>query len=138
MKSVDSDRINSESNTWINALIKNKMDSSCSIEHTVKIKSKGNQVFTFYGKNYKNKIIPYDTTLREAYNDDVYVRTWSRPSLSPALYDTFSLVNVLTVKFDNYQYDVNKEHSTTINGQKMKLDIIPADVWLRIYYYHYM
>ena len=110
-KSVDSDRINSESNTWINALIKNKMDSSCSIEHTVKIKSKGNQVFTFYGKNYKNKIIPYDTTLREAYNDDVYVRTWSRPSLAPALYDTFSLVNILTVKFDNYQYDVNKEHS---------------------------
>ncbi len=35
-------------------------------------------------------------------------------------------------------WNVNKEHSTTINGQNMKLDIIPADVWLRIYYYHYM
>lgn len=110
-KSVDFDRVNSNANAWIAGLINNKMDPSCSIEHTVKIRSKGNEVFTFYGKNYKNKIIPYDTTLREAYYDDIYVRTWSRPSLSPSLYGTYNLVNVLDVKFGNYQYNVNKEHS---------------------------
>ncbi len=110
-KSVDSDRVNTNANIWVTGLIKNKMDSSCSIQHTVNIRSKGNKLFTFYGKNYKNKIIPYDTTLRESYYDDVYVRTWSRPSLAPALYGTYYLLNVLDVRFGNYQYNVNKEHS---------------------------
>jgi len=110
-KSVKSDRVNNSPNRWINALINNKMDSTCSIQHTVKIKSKGNEVFTFYGKNYKNKIIPYDTTLRQVYGDDFYVRTWSRPSLAPSLYESKNLVNVLEVKFGIYTYGVNKEHS---------------------------
>ncbi len=95
----------------MNALINNKMDGSCSIQHTVKIKSKGGEIFTFYGKNYKNKIIPYDTTLRQAYGDHIYVRTWSRPSLAPSLYDSYNLINVLDVKFGSYQYGSTKEHS---------------------------
>ena len=109
--SVPQDRVNKSPNTWVNALISNKMDGSCRIEHTVKIKSKRGEMFTFYGKNYKNKIIPYDTTLRQAYEDHIYVRTWSRPSLAPNLYGTYNLINVLEVKFGDYKYVVNKEHS---------------------------
>lgn len=110
-KSVNKDNVNATPNTWVNALINNKMDGSCSIQHTVKIKSKGGEIFTFYGKNYKNKIIPYDTTLRQAYGDHIYVRTWSRPSLAPSLYDSYNLINVLDVKFGSYQYGSTKEHS---------------------------
>ena len=110
-KSVDSDRVNSTPNPWIQSLINNKMNSTCAIEHTVNILSLGGKEFTFYGKNYKNKIIPYDTTMRQAYNDHFYVRTWSRPSLAPALYDTYNLVNVLEVKYDSFSYGVTKEHS---------------------------
>lgn len=40
------------------------MVSSCSIQHMVNIKSKKGETFTFFGKNYKNKKIPYDNTLR--------------------------------------------------------------------------
>ena len=87
------------------------MDGSFRLEHTVKVKSKGGEIFTFYGKNYKNKIIPYDTTLRQVYEDHIYVRTWSRPSLAPNLYGTYNLINVLEVKFGDYKYVVNKEHS---------------------------
>ena len=111
-KAVDSDRVNSYSpNEWVINLINNKMDISCPLQHTKTITSKEGVEFTFYGKNYKNKIIPYDTTMRQAYNDDFFVRTWSRPFPAPAQYDMYNLVNVLEVKFDSYSYPINKEHS---------------------------
>ena len=111
-KAVSSDRVNSTPNPWVQKLIQNKFDSSaCSLEHTVKIKSKGGEEFTFFGKNYMKKIIPYDTTLRTTYKDHFYVRTWSRPALAPAQYGTYNLVNVLDVKYGSFSYGVNKEHS---------------------------
>ena len=111
-KAVDSDRVNpSYPNEWVLNLINNQMDSSCPLQHTKTIKSKQGVEFTFFGKNYKNKINPYDTTLREAYNDNFYVRTWSRPFLAPAQYDKYYLVNVLEVKFSSYSYQITKEHS---------------------------
>lgn len=110
-KAVSSDRVNSTPNAWVQNLINNKMDSTCVMEHVTKIRSKSGVEFTFFGKNYKKKIIPYDTTMRETYKDHFYVRTWSRPSLAPALYGTYNLVNVLEVKYGVYSYGVNKEHS---------------------------
>ena len=110
-KSVPSDLVNSIPNIWVQSLINNRMNSTCEMEHVTKITSIAGVEFTFYGKNYKNKIIPYDTTMRQAYNDHFYVRTWSRPALVPAQYDTYTLVNVLNVTFDIYNYGVNQEHS---------------------------
>ena len=111
-KAVESDRVNVDyPNEWVTNLINNKMDNSCPIQHTRVIKSKEGIEFTFYGKNYKNKIIPYDTILRESYLDDFYVRTWSRPSSAPAQYDTYNIINVLEVKFGSYSYEKTKEHS---------------------------
>ena len=111
-KAVDTDRVNKDyPNEWVMNLIKNKMDDSCPLQHTRIIESKAGVEFTFFGKNYRNKVIPYDTTLRENYFDDFYVRTWSRPSLAPAQYDTYSLINVLEVKFGSYSYEISKEHS---------------------------
>ena len=44
--------------------------------------------------------------------DDFYVRTWSRPALAPSSVNgNYKLSNVLNVKFGNYNYGVNKEHS---------------------------
>ena len=120
-KSVKKDRVNSSPNIWINALIQNKMDPTCSIQHTVKIKSKGKKIFTFHGKNYKNKIIPYDTTLRQEYDDDFYVRTWSRPSLAPSLYGKYNLVNILNIQFGIYNYGVHKEHSKWAISKKKNI-----------------
>jgi len=110
-KSVSSDRVNSSPNTWVQNLINNKMGSSCANDHATKIRSRAGVEFTFYGKNYKKKIIPYDTTMRQSYSDHFYVRTWSRPALAPSIYDTYNLINVLNVKYGSYGYDVNKEHS---------------------------
>lgn len=87
------------------------MNSTCKEGDVNKIKSIGGVEFTFYGKNYKNKIIPYDTTMRQAYEDHFYVRTWSRPALAPPLNDTYNLVNVINVTFGKYSFDVNQEHS---------------------------
>ena len=110
-KSVSSDRVNSSPNTWVQNLINNKMGESCAMEHVTKIRSRAGVEFTFFGKNYKKKIIPYDTTMRQSYSDHFYVRTWSRPALAPSIYDTYNLINVLNVKYGSYGYDVNKEHS---------------------------
>ena len=110
-KSVDTDKVNTSPNYWIKKLISNRMDSSCEIENINKIKSLSGVEFTFFGKNYKKKVIPYDTTMRLTYNDHFYVRTWSKPSLAPSLNDTYHLVNVLEVKFDEYNYGVTKEHA---------------------------
>ena len=110
-KSVSSDRVNSSPNTWVQNLINNKMGESCANDHVTKIRSRAGVEFTFYGKNYKKKIIPYDTTMRQSYSDHFYVRTWSRPALAPSIYDTYNLINVLNVKYGSYGYDVNKEHS---------------------------
>lgn len=110
-KSIDSDKVSKSPNQWVNGLIKNRMDKSCSISHTVKIKSKGNEEFTFFGKNYKKIVIPYDTELREAYQDNVFVRTWSRPALAPALFDKYFLANVYEIKIGQYKYGVNTEHA---------------------------
>ena len=110
-KAVSSDRVNLIPNVWVHNLINNKIDSSCAMEHITKIRSKSGVKFTFFGKNHKKKITPYDTTLREAYEDHFYVRTWPRPALAHASYDTYNLVNVLSVKYGDYLYNINKEHS---------------------------
>ena len=111
-KAVDSDRVNPSSpNEWVLKLINNEMDNSCPLQHTKTITSKEGVEFTFFGKSYKNKIIPYDTTMRENYNDNFYVRTWPIPSTAPAQYDTYYLVNVIEVKFGIYSYQKTKEHS---------------------------
>ena len=110
-KAVESDKVSQTPNPWVDGLIKNKMNYKCPIAHTIKIQSKGKETFTFYGKNYKNKIIPFDTTLREAYQDNIYVRSWTRPAIAPPLFDTYYLVNVLDVRFGPFQYGLNNEHS---------------------------
>ena len=109
--SVKKDNVNSVANKWITALISNKYDTSYPIELQTTIKSKGGVDFTIISKSYLKKIIPYDTTLRSLYSDDFYVRTWVKPSLSPAICEDYSLFNVLNVQFGKYQLDKNDEHS---------------------------
>ena len=109
--SVKKDNVNSVANKWITALISNKYDTSYPTELQTTIKSKGGVDFTIISKSYLKKIIPYDTTLRSIYSDDFYVRTWVKPSLSPAICEDYSLFNVLNVQFGKYQLDKNDEHS---------------------------
>ena len=109
--SVKQDNVNSSANKWITALINNKFDSSYPKELQTTIKSKNGVDFNFISKNYLNKITPYDTTIRSIYLDDFYVRTWTRPSLAPAICEEYSLFNVENVQFGDYGYAKGKEHS---------------------------
>jgi len=111
-KSVKEDRVNKTPNVWIKSLIQNKMHFTCPSQGTRRIRTRGKKIFLFHSKNFKNKIIPYETTLRQIYRDHFYVRTWSRPALVPSSFnETYKLSNVLDVKFGNFNYGVNKEHS---------------------------
>ena len=88
------------------------MHFTCPVQSTKRIITKGRKHFLFHSKNFKNKIIPYDTTLRQTYRDDFYVRTWSRPALAQSsISENYKLSNVLNVKFGNFNFGVNKEHS---------------------------
>ena len=109
--SVKQDNVNSSANKWITLLIANKFDSSYPQELQTTLKSKGGVDFNFISKNYLKKITPYDTTVRSIYLDDFYVRTWTKPSLAPAICEEYSLFNVENVQFGNYGYAKGKEHS---------------------------
>ena len=109
--SVDEDNVNSSPNKWITALIDNVYSTSYPKELQTTIKSKRGVDFNIISKSYLKKVIPYDTTVRDIYSDDFYVRTWSKPSLAPAICDEYSLFNVLDVKFGEYEYSKGKEHS---------------------------
>ena len=109
--SVNKDNVNSSANQWITALINNKFDSSYPKELQTTIKSKAGVAFNFISKNYLNTVIPYDTTVRSIYKDDFYVRTWTKPSLAPAICEEYSIFNVENVQFGSYGYAKGKEHS---------------------------
>lgn len=109
--SVDKDNVNSEGNEWINKLIKNRFSSSYPGELQTIITSKKGVEFNFISKNHLNQITPYDTTIRDIYLDDFYVRTWTKPSLSPSICEEYSIFNVESVKYGDFEYDKGKEHS---------------------------
>ena len=109
--SVKKDNVNSSANKWITALINNVFDSSYPKELQTTIKSKAGVDFNFISKNYLNTVTPYDTTVRSIYLDDFYVRTWTRPSLAPAICEEYSLFNVENVQFGIYGYAKGSEHS---------------------------
>ena len=109
--SVKNDNVNSSPNKWITALINNTFDSSYPKELQTTIKSKAGVDFNFISKNYLNKIIPYDTTVRSIYLDDFYVRSWTRPSLAPSICEEYSLFNIENVQFGIYGYAKGSEHS---------------------------
>ena len=109
--SVKKDNVNSSANKWITALINNKFDTSYPSDVRTTIKSKAGVDFNFISKNYLNTVIPYDTTVRSIYLDDFYVRSWTKPSLAPAICEEFSLFNIENVQFGNYGYNKGKEHA---------------------------
>ena len=109
--SVKKDNVNSSANQWITALINNKFDSNYPKELQTTIKSKAGVDFNFISKNYLNTVTPYDTTVRSIYKDDFYVRTWTKPSLAPAICEEYSIFNVENVQFGSYGYAKGKEHS---------------------------
>ena len=110
--SVNSDNVNSSANQWVTKLIDNKFDSSYPTNYDTTIYSINGTPFRFFGKNYKYEVIPYDTTLRSAYGDSFYVRTWTRPSYAPSLCDSYQLLNVLDVSYNGkWAFTKTKEHS---------------------------
>ena len=110
-KSVKYDRVNLFPNFSVLNLINNKIDSLCTNNNVKKIKSINGKEFIFTSKNNKYKVIPYDTIIRKLFNDDFFVRTWSRPTLTPSLKGKYFIKNILEIKFENYKIGINKDYS---------------------------
>ena len=111
VKSVYYDRVNIFSNLSLLDLITNEKNNNDIINYAIKIKSINFKEFNFILKNHKHKVIRFDTSLRKLYNDDFYVRIWSRPYLSEADAGKFYIKNIYNIKLRNYSIHVNKDHS---------------------------
>ena len=121
-KSVEKDKVNKVENKWVKLLIENKMQNNYPKSYNIIIKSKNGIEFEFIGKSGSNKIIPYETTIRNLYKDDFYIRTWTRPNLAPSLFDDeYKLINVLIVNYGGYIYGKNKEHSKWAVSKKQNI-----------------
>ena len=111
--SVKKDKVNKIGNIWVERLINinNTFDVNYPKELKTVIKSKNGVKFDIISKNYLNKIVPYDTTLRQIYKEDFYIRTWILPKLADPICEKYSLFNVNKLKFGEYIYYKEKEHS---------------------------
>lgn len=109
--SIKKDMVNKIENIWVKRLINNTFDINYPKEFKIDIKSKNGVKFDIISKNHLNKITPYDTTIRQIYKDDFYIRTWILPELADAICEEYSIFNVNKVKFGKYIYYKQKEHS---------------------------
>lgn len=108
--SVSKDRVNKD-NEWIKKLIMNVYSSTYPKSLTASIESLKGTNFTFFSKSHRHNYVPYDDTLRQAYNTSFFVRTWSRPSLSPSVCDKNKIINIYEVDFQGRSFGKHQEHS---------------------------
>lgn len=110
VKHGDTDNVDKK-NDAVAKFIKNRGDSKLP---TTKIStiSTNKEVFTFFakGKNYDK--LPYDTLIPEHYKDGLFVETWTKPAMLDSICDgDYEIVNVENLKFGEFEFDKNMEHS---------------------------
>lgn len=109
--STKGDNVNLFGNIYVYSLIYNIMDIYCPDKEILNITSLNGKNFVVISKNYNYKVVPYDTTLREIFYDDFFIRTWTRPNLSPSLKDKYFIKNILEIEIENYKLKKNIDHS---------------------------
>ena len=110
--SVKEDKVHNPPNEFtlklINNVFSSKYPNYLITNITSKIRKKN---FTFISKNHKYLVTPYDESIRDIYNDDFYVKTWTRPFYADSLCDKYKLLNVFEVNFNNNIIKKNNDHS---------------------------
>ena len=118
----EKDLVNNPPNPLVDKLIKNRQDSKLPDSKITEIFSSAGQKFQIFSKGRNNVNLPYDEEIPNFYNDGLYVETWTKPEMLPSICEgTKKVINVSTLKFGNYVYDKNQEHSKW--GVGIKKDI---------------
>lgn len=116
---TDKDLVHSPPNPLVEKLIKNRQDSKLPDSKITEINSKAGSKFQIFSKGRNNPNLPYDEEIPNFYKDGLYVETWTKPEMLPSIMEgSKKVINVSSLKFGNYIYDKNQEHSKWAVGIK--------------------
>jgi deoxyribonuclease-2 len=111
VSSVEKDLVD-ETNDIVNKFIKNRGDSKLPSTKITEIETTAKNKFVIFSKGKKFADLPYDSLLPEYYKDGFYVQTWTKPNrLESECKATHKIVNVMTLKFKDFTFTHNQEHS---------------------------
>ena len=109
---ISDDFVDKPANAKVLKFLKNRGDSKLLDLDIYEVSSKNNQLFTIFSKSKDYGSLPYDTMIPKYYKQAFYVETWTKPDrLAPLCTAAATVNNVLTVKFGNFEYGCNNEHS---------------------------
>jgi deoxyribonuclease-2 len=107
----DNDNVDKD-NAQVLKLIKNRGDSNLPDSQHTDIVTRKNKKFTVFSKGKDYDELPYDTLIPDYYKDSFYVETWTKPAMLPSkCKGSYEVVNVQSLKFGHYSFDMNQEHS---------------------------
>ncbi len=96
----------------VEKLLSGETDRSREIVGSITIKSRKGKDFDVYSKSNKSPDLPYDGIIPNTYQSSIFVETWSKPEILEIICDTkYKVMNVLNVKFGDYIYKRENEHS---------------------------
>lgn len=109
---VDTDVLNSPGNPEVVKLIKNKQDKNSPDSKITEVQTKKGNSFYIFSKSRNEPTLPWDEQIPKFYKDGFYVETWTKPKLEDNICTgNLKVINVAELKFSNFSYNRNQEHS---------------------------
>jgi len=106
------DFVDDPQNDNVIKLLKNRGDSNLPDSSITDLKSK-KQMFTIFSKGKDFDSLPWDSLIPKYYKQTFHVETWTKPDrrLKPLCSSGATVYNVEEVKFGEFEYTSNNEHS---------------------------
>ena len=105
------DYVDEPANGKVVKFLINRQDSKIPNNATVDLKSFSEQLFTIFSKGKDYKFLPWDSMIPQFYNSNFFVETWTKPDKLESICGEHEVNNILSLKFGNYEYTCNNEHS---------------------------
>lgn len=106
-----SDRVGKNS-AEVEKLLSSKADRSRDSYGELKVKSRNGKQFDLYSKGNGSKDLPYDAVIPNKYKSSIFVETWTKPEMLENICDSkYKVFNIVDLKFGQYEYSRNNEHS---------------------------
>ena len=120
--SVNEDRTQTPGNAEVLKLIKNRQDGKLPDFKISEVISRKGKAFQVFSKGRDQPNLPYDSYIPNHYKDSIFVQTWTKPDMEESICkETYKVINVQEVKFGEFAFDKNQEHSKWAVGAKKDL-----------------
>ena len=116
---VENDLVHTPGNPEVIKIIKNKQDSKLPDNKITEVLTKKGNSFKIFSKSRNEPTLPYDEQIPKHFKDGLYVETWTKPKLEESICQgTNKIINIAELKFGDFAYDRNQEHSKWAVGIK--------------------